>query len=58
MTTAVPWAQRAHFQARTDDGRLIGPFNPALLSPAIASSFLQLQLTEAEHTSLSKKRAK
>jgi 4-carboxymuconolactone decarboxylase len=55
MTTVVPWAERAQFQARTDDGQLIGPFNPALLSPAIASSFLQLQLTEAEHTPLSER---
>jgi 4-carboxymuconolactone decarboxylase len=55
MMTVVPGAQRAHFQARTDDGQLIGPFNPALLSPAIASSFLQWQLTEVEHTSLSER---
>jgi 4-carboxymuconolactone decarboxylase len=32
MNAAVPWAERAKFQARTETGRLMGPFNPALIS--------------------------
>jgi 4-carboxymuconolactone decarboxylase len=50
--TAVPWARRAGFQASTGTGQLIGPFNPALLNPAISATFLRLQLDEAEHTSV------
>jgi 4-carboxymuconolactone decarboxylase len=46
------WADRIHFQSRTDDGRLIGPFNPILFSPGISSSFLDLHDAEEEHTSL------
>ena len=53
--TAVPLAEAAHFQARTDDGQLIGPFNAVLLSPDIASSFMQLQYAEAQHTSLTER---
>ena len=52
MKTAVPWAERSGFQARTGDGRLMGPFNPALLNPGIGSSFLALQATEEKYTSL------
>jgi 4-carboxymuconolactone decarboxylase len=50
--TAVPWAQRSGFAASTADGRLIGPFNPSLLSPEIASQFLKLQVAEEQYTSL------
>ena len=35
------------------DGRLIGPFNPALLNRAIAAPLLDLQFAEQVHTSLS-----
>ena len=49
--TAVPWAQRSGFAA-TAEGRLIGPFNPTLLSPEIAADFLKLQVTEEQNTSL------
>src|SRR5258708_12855230 len=27
------WADRIHFQSKTGDGRLIGPFNPILFQP-------------------------
>ena len=37
--TWIPWADSVPFQSKTDDGRLIGPFNPILFSPAISSSF-------------------
>ena len=50
--TAVPWAQRSGFAATTADGRLIGPFNPTLLSPEIATEFLKLQAAEDQYTSL------
>jgi 4-carboxymuconolactone decarboxylase len=52
-TRVVPWANDAHFQSTAEDGRLIGPFNPALLNPAIAGPFLDLQFAEQVHTSLS-----
>jgi 4-carboxymuconolactone decarboxylase len=55
MTAAVPWAQKAGFQATTDDGRFIGPFNPSLLNPAISEQFLKLQFTEEQTTSLSER---
>jgi 4-carboxymuconolactone decarboxylase len=49
----VPWANDAQFQSTAEDGRLIGPFNPALLNPAIAAPFMDLQFAEQMHTSLS-----
>lgn len=56
MTTRiVPWANDAHFQSTAEDGRLIGPFNPALLHPAIAAPFMNLQFAEQKHTSLSER---
>ncbi|OTP66567.1 hypothetical protein PAMC26577_37395 [Caballeronia sordidicola] len=51
----VPWAEAAGFQAKLDDGKLVGPFNTILLSPEIANSFLALQASEQEHTSLSER---
>ncbi len=55
MNAAVPWAEGADFQASTDAGQLIGPFNPALLTPAISSAFLELAVTEQKNTSLSRR---
>jgi 4-carboxymuconolactone decarboxylase len=52
-TRIVPWAYDAQFQTTAEDGRLIGPFNPALLNHAIAAPFLDLQFAEQVHTSLS-----
>jgi 4-carboxymuconolactone decarboxylase len=49
----VPWAERVGFASRTDDGRFIGPFNPSLLSPVTAGSFLDFQAAEEKNTSLS-----
>ena len=54
-TRIVPWANDARFQSTAEDGRLIGPFNPALLNPAIAAPFLDLQFAEQMHTSLSER---
>ncbi len=51
--SVVPWAERAGFASRTQDGRFIGPFNAFLLSPVIAGSFfLDFQFSEEESTSL------
>jgi 4-carboxymuconolactone decarboxylase len=36
----------------TDDGRLIGPFNPLLHSPHVGMGFLDFESTEARSTSL------
>lgn len=49
----APWAERSGFQAKLPDGRLIGPFNPVLLSPEIGRAFLELQAVEGRSTSLS-----
>jgi 4-carboxymuconolactone decarboxylase len=46
------WADRVHFQSKTEDGRLIGPFNPMLYSPAISPGFLDVTDAEAKETSL------
>jgi 4-carboxymuconolactone decarboxylase len=51
--TVVPWADDTGFHSTTDDGRFIGPFNPALLNPAMTSAAAQLLLGERENTSLS-----
>jgi 4-carboxymuconolactone decarboxylase len=50
--SVVPWAERAGFASRTDDGRFIGPFNPALLSPVTGGQFLAFQAAEEQNTSL------
>jgi 4-carboxymuconolactone decarboxylase len=54
MTSAVvPWADDTGFESTTDDGRFIGPFNPALLDPAMTSAAAELVVGERENTSLS-----
>lgn len=50
--TMVPWANKSGFQSEAEDGRLIGPFSPILLSPNITRAFLDLQDAEQAHTSL------
>jgi 4-carboxymuconolactone decarboxylase len=52
--TWFQWAKGV-FQAKLEDGRLIGPFNPILFSPAISSSFLDFQETEEKSSSLSQR---
>ena len=51
-TTMVRWADESGFQSTTQDRRLIGPFNPVLLSPGITPAFLDLQHAEQAHTTL------
>ena len=55
MARVVPWAEDAGFQACTEARQLIGPFNPALLTPALSSAFFEFQLAEQKHTSLSER---
>lgn len=52
---ASPWAEDTGFQVSTQAGQLIGPFNPALLTPGISSAFFDLALAEQKHTSLTKR---
>ena len=52
-STVVPWAHDTGFRSTTDDGRLIGPFNAALIIPAMTSASAELLLGERELTSLS-----
>lgn len=49
----IPWAKKSGFQAATDDGRLIGPFNPLLYSPKVGEGFLAALSAERSNTSLS-----
>ena len=53
--TMIPWAAKAGFQAKLENGKLIGPFNTILLSPEIGASFLALQEAEQAHTSLNER---
>ena len=53
--TMVPWAEAAHFQSKTKDGRMIRPFNPVLFAPEMASCFADLQAAEARYTPLSER---
>jgi 4-carboxymuconolactone decarboxylase len=50
---AVPDSLTSWREFVTDDGRLIGPDNPALLNPAISLASTTLMLGEQTHTSLS-----
>jgi 4-carboxymuconolactone decarboxylase len=54
-STMVPWSEAAHFQSKTSDGKLIGPFNPVLYAPEIGSCFVDLQAAEAKYTPLSER---
>ena len=49
---SVPWAERAGFRARTDGGRLLGPFNGFLHSPALAKGHSRAVTAEQRHTTL------
>ena len=51
----IPWAKKSGFQASTDDGRLLGPFNPLLYSPMLGQGFLEYLAAERKHTSLNAK---
>jgi 4-carboxymuconolactone decarboxylase len=53
VETSVPWAERAGFRARLDDGRLIGPFNGFLHAPELATGYARWIAAETRYTSLS-----
>ncbi|GGF01767.1 carboxymuconolactone decarboxylase family protein [Hymenobacter cavernae] len=55
QATMVPWAKKSGFQAETTDGKLIGPFNAMLRSPAISKALMSVTAAEGTHTSLSEK---
>ena len=54
-STMIQWADQSGFQSITEEGRLIGPFNPIMLSPGITQGFLDLQDAEQAHSSLSER---
>ena len=53
--TLISWAEASGFKGKTEDGKLIGPFNPDLHSPGITPGFLQLLQAESKNTSLDKR---
>src|ERR1700721_1641524 len=53
--TFVRWSDRIHFQSKTEDGKLIGPFNPILYSPGISLPFLDLHDAEEKQTSVNER---
>lgn len=54
MREAAPWAEGSGFMP-VPRPAMIGPFNPALLSPAISKAFFEFVLAEHEGTSLSRR---
>lgn len=53
--TLISWADASGFQGKTEDGKLIGPFNPFLYSTGITPGFLQWMQADSQHTSLNKR---
>lgn len=51
-THQVPWSNRHNIKGMTDDGRLIGPYNPLLYSPGVGAGFLDFEAAEDRSTSL------
>ena len=51
----VSWAEKSGFKGQTEDGKLIGPFNPYLYSTGITPGFLEWMQADSQHTSLSKR---
>ncbi len=51
----VPWAKKSGFLAETEDKRMIGPFNPMLLSPEISEASLDYLDAEQKNTTLTKR---
>jgi 4-carboxymuconolactone decarboxylase len=54
-STLVTWADASGFKGKTEDGKLIGPFNPYLYSTGITPGFLQWMQADSKHTSLNKR---
>ena len=53
--TMVPWAKESGFEAQTENGEMIGPFNAIMFSPGITDSFLALQDAEQKNTTLTQR---
>ncbi|WP_422743452.1 carboxymuconolactone decarboxylase family protein [Mycobacterium sp. WMMD1722] len=52
--TLIAWADSYDVRAMTDDGKLIGPFNPCLYSTGITPGFLAWMQADLAHTTLDK----
>jgi len=50
--TEIAWAEKSGFQAQTADKQLIGPFNPMLYSPVIATAMMGLTSALSQHSAL------
>jgi 4-carboxymuconolactone decarboxylase len=48
----IQWAEGVPFRSKTSGGRLVGPFNPMLLSPNTTSGFLDFIESDAGSTTL------
>lgn len=53
-STLISWADANGFTGMTDDGKLIGPFNPYLYSTGITPGFLAWMRADSAHTTLDK----
>ena len=54
-STMISWAKESGFKGTTDDGKLIGPFNPDLYGVGITPAFIQFLQAESKTTSLDKR---
>ena len=54
-STLISWADASGFKGKTEDGKLIGPFNPYLYSTGITPGFLEWMQADSKHTSLNKR---
>ena len=54
-STVIAWANDSGFRGTTEDGKLIGPFNPYLYSTGITPGFLKWMQADSKHTTLSKR---
>jgi 4-carboxymuconolactone decarboxylase len=54
-TTLIAWASAAGFKGKTEDGKLIGPFNPNVYSVGITPAWVELVQAESKNTSLDKR---
>jgi 4-carboxymuconolactone decarboxylase len=52
VANEVPWAESGGARAIAQEGGLLGPFNPVLISPAIGAEMLGVFRTDENNTSL------
>jgi 4-carboxymuconolactone decarboxylase len=55
VANEIPWAESAGVQAKTSAGALLGPFNPLLFSPVLATAQLGVFRADKVGTSLSRR---